>query len=297
MKSKIIFIFSIALIFYCCPLKAFAEEKQDFCYTIINEEASIIGFEGEPEYIVVPAEIEGVPVTEIRDNAFYECHTLKQIILPDSIKKIGHHCFYECSALEGIELPEYVSEIGMGCFSECSSLSYVIIPDSLEILPDSCFRNCNSLADIIIPQNITEIEKFCFSGCTSLSDVSLSGRITEIGDYAFFMCDSLKNLYIPESVQTFGTEAIGFTVNDTEHSIVRDFSVSGCKNSQTEKYAKEHSISFSGQAEAVQAFSLQNPDNAPIALPKIFVTAGVFFFIIACIIALRQHFKNPKRHR
>ena len=160
MKSKKIFIFFITLIFCCCPLKAFAEEKQDFCYTIINGEASIIGFEGEPEYIVIPAEIEGVPVTEIRDNAFYECRTLKQIILPDSLKKIGHHCFYECSALEGIELPEYVSEIGMGCFSECSSLSYVSIPDSLEILPDSCFRNCTSLTDIIIPQNISKNSAF-----------------------------------------------------------------------------------------------------------------------------------------
>lgn len=297
MKSKIIFIFFIALILCCCPLKTSAEEKQDFCHTIINEEASIIGFEGEPEYIIIPSEIDGVPVTEIRDNAFYECRTLKQIILPDSIKKIGHHCFYECSALEGIELPEYVSEIGMGCFSECSSLSYATIPDSLKILPDSCFRNCNSLTDIIIPQNITEIEKFCFSGCTSLSDVSLSGRITQIGDYAFFMCDSLKNLYIPESVKNFGTEAIGFTVSDTEHSIVQDFSVSGSKNSSAEKYAKENSISFSGQAEAIHAFSLQNPDNAPIALPKIFAAAGVFFFMIACIIALRQHFKSKKRNR
>jgi cell surface protein len=289
------FIISSILVFICRPSIAFADEKSDFCYTIINGEASIIGFEGEPVYIAIPDEIEGVPVTEIRDNAFYECRTLKQILLPETIKKIGHHCFYKCSALEGIELPECTSEIGMGCFSECSSLSYAVIPDSLEILPDSCFRNCTSLTEIIIPQNVTEIEKFCFSGCNSLSDVSLSGRTNEIGDYAFFMCNSLKKMYVPESVKIFGTEAIGFTVDESGHSTVNDFSLSGVKNSSAEKYANENSINFSCNAEAVPAFSLRNPDNAPIEIPKIFAAAGAFFFIIACTIAVRQHFRNNKQ--
>lgn len=297
MRSITITVLSSALFFICNAQTAFADEKSGFCYTIINGEASVIGFEGEPFYIDIPGEIEGAPVTEIRDNAFYECKTLKQVSLPETIKKIGHHCFYECTSLEGIKLPESVTEIGMGCFSECSSLSYALIPDSIEILADSCFRNCVSLTDIVIPQSVTEIEKFCFAGCDSLSNISLSGRTAEIGDYAFFMCDSLKNLYIPESVKIFGTEAVGFTLDESGHSIVRDFSLSGIKNSPAEKYADENSISFSYYADSAAAFSLRSPDNAPIELPKIFAAAGTFFFVIACIIAVGRNLKNKKKRR
>ena len=48
----------------------------------------------------------------IGDSAFYECISLKIVIIPSSIKKIGEAAFRECISLEKIDILSSVSEIG-----------------------------------------------------------------------------------------------------------------------------------------------------------------------------------------
>lgn len=290
-KKLIPFIISAFAIIFLFPANTCAEEA-NFTYTIINGEATIIGFTGEPETLSIPSEIENCPVTEIRDNAFFNCGSLKEIILPDSLKIMGHHCFYACTSLESIVLPRSLEEIGMGCFCGCIELSSVTISESLNILPDSCFRSCTSLREIIIPQNITEIEKYCFSGCTSLTSVSLSGRLNEIGCYAFFMCNSLEELYIPPSVQAMGTESVGF-IPDPNGAVppsADGFKIFGEKGSAAEAYAQSNDISFSESVETIQAMAFRNNNEVRKQITAKILTIGIIIFTVslAAVILLRK---------
>ena len=62
-------------------------------YIICNDKAVITGFEGEPEIICIPEFIDGKPVSEIRENAFYRCKSLEKVIIPKSVEKSGTSCF------------------------------------------------------------------------------------------------------------------------------------------------------------------------------------------------------------
>lgn len=289
--KKLLILPIILLIFRLIPcFGADCAGSGSYTYTVIGGEVTVTGFTGEPVILDIPPYIEGLPVTSVRDNAFYRCDSLRSINLPDTVKTMGHHCFYGCSSMERVKLPGQLETMGMGCFEGCSSLTAVTLPDTLGVLADSCFRLCTGLTDIMIPQSVTVIEKFCFCGCTSLSYVSLSGQLTTVGIGAFYKCDKLDMMYIPPSVKNIGTEAFGFTTG----GIRTGLSLIGAEDSSAEDYAGKNGISFSASPEAVQTFDPAKSKNAPVKLPPALAASGGLLFLLTALIALRQYIKERR---
>lgn len=77
--------------------------------------------------VVIPAEIDGVPVTIIGDSAFKNCTSLTEIKIPSGVTSIGNGAFIGCSKLESITIPESVTSIGYGAFVDCSYLDPITI--------------------------------------------------------------------------------------------------------------------------------------------------------------------------
>ena len=65
----------------------------------------------------------------IGNYAFNKCISLKQIIIPASVKIIGNYAFSGCLSLIEIlfENKPSISSIGNNAFSECSSLINIIL--------------------------------------------------------------------------------------------------------------------------------------------------------------------------
>lgn len=297
MKKSIIPVFMSIILFkisLCEPphTASAAENKPGYVYTIIDNEATVTGFEGDPVYIEIPETVEGCRVTEIRDNAFYECGTLRHITMPNTIEKIGHHAFYACFSLESITIPDSVKELGMGCFCGCESLTSAELSDNIARLPESCFRSCTNLKNIEIPQNTTEIGDFCFSGCTSLSSVSLSDSVTALGDCSFYMCSSLDSIYIPSSVTDLGAYSIGYTPTDSGASQIEGFTILGRKKSYAKTYADENAITFENADDAVHAFAIQRINGQKVSIPSTFLMIGGLFILLLTVFSLRK-----KTHR
>ena len=90
--------------------------------------------------IIIPAEIDGRPVTEIRDSAFYYNSYLKSVSVPNSIIKMGEYAFYNCNDLASVT------------FEENSQLTNIAT---------SSFQSC-TLSSIKIPKTVTKIEELAF---------------------------------------------------------------------------------------------------------------------------------------
>ena len=235
----------ILSVFAALSLSGTAASAEEGCkHSIIDGEAVIIGFSGEPEHLQIPDFIEGCPVTEIRDNAFYNCGSLISVELPDTLMKIGHHSFYACNSLESVALPEGLEQLGAGCFCGCTAMKYAEIPESLVELPDSCFRACSSLSEITLPDKLESIGQLCFAGCIELKSAELPESLGVIGEKAFYMCDRLRRIYLPPSVGLIGDKALGYTCDGNSISRTADMLIISRKDTAAENYAEDNGFCF-----------------------------------------------------
>lgn len=75
---------------------------------------------------------------ELGDRVFSLCYFLKELRLPEGIKKIPVSFAYSSIGLENVYIPESVEEIGSGAFESCNNLSKIY---SLSTTPPDCANN------------------------------------------------------------------------------------------------------------------------------------------------------------
>ena len=88
------------------------ETAEGLSYRLYEDHAEITGYIDGASQVVIPPELEGKPVTEIGNHAFYSCAQLSEVTLPDSLKCIGELSFWGCPSLMRITIPESVTFIG-----------------------------------------------------------------------------------------------------------------------------------------------------------------------------------------
>ena len=171
-------------------------------------------------------------LTEIREDAFYDCSSLTSITIPNIVKWIGESAFYGCESLTSISLPESVTSIGIEAFAGCTSLTSITIPDSVKSIRYGAFEG-TALYDnpanwengaLYINDCLIQLDKdyvgyytikrktrliadWAFDGCTSLTSVTIPNSVTEIGWRAFEGCTSLTSVTIPNSVTWIASQA------------------------------------------------------------------------------------------
>ncbi len=64
-------------------------------------------------------------LTRIGNWAFYNCHELQHLEIPEGVSEIGAAAFYGCTYLEDLTLPASVQSIGDNCFALCSKLNEI----------------------------------------------------------------------------------------------------------------------------------------------------------------------------
>ncbi|MCQ2470160.1 MAG: leucine-rich repeat domain-containing protein [Ruminococcus sp.] len=277
----------LTIFLICCvnsvSMSVYAENSAGFTYSIVDGSAVVTGYEGKPEFIEIPHDIEGCPVSEIGERAFSSCNSLRRIIFPENLRKIGDYSFYACDSLEIAALPDGMESLGEGCFCGCTQLSYMKIPSGLTELPDSCFRACTNLSEVAIPSNIGKIGSFCFSGCTRLSYVSLGENLTEAGERAFYMCGSLDAMYLPNTLEKIGKEAFGFVPSDFGAAVRGGFTISGSPESSADKYAEVSGIRFSASKGSSHITSGGKNSNKKVKIPELTLIFVICILIVAML--------------
>lgn len=200
-------------------------------------EVRINAYEGTATEVVIPAEINGLPVTRLQTGAFRDCRHVTSITLPDtiteipetaffgcsglitvnipsSINSIGERAFYNCSSLTNVNIPAAVTHIGARAFCGCKSLRTVILPEGLKSMGYGAFERAEGLTGVmVLPSTLTSLEYYTFDYCNSLRGVVIQSDLTL--DQYDFRCSSLDFVYIREGA------AVSLTRTDTFHSNLR----------------------------------------------------------------------------
>lgn len=166
---------------------------------ILPKNLKVIGYQAfsncqSLEELIIPESIE-----EIMPGAFEECINLFQITIPSSITNIEMNLFKNCSHLERITLSDGLKKIGESAFENCIRLTTINLPETLKTLDMYAFRNCRELPAIVIPKNIKVIPRGCFYSCVRLQQVILHDEIERLDDWAFRECIMLDKVNAPES--------------------------------------------------------------------------------------------------
>ena len=109
-------------------------------------------------------------VTQIEDEAFWECNALTSVTFPDTLISIGKYAF-GCTSVFTPRLPEHLRDIGFGAFS-ASKCIRVTIPESVEYIGPGAFTECyyyNEETTERTDLQVTVLSKDCEIGIRALS--------------------------------------------------------------------------------------------------------------------------------
>ena len=157
--------------------------------------------------LVVPAYIEGLPVSVIREGAFGEYfrnaslrsrgECLQKIELPPTVTEIRDYAFKRCLRLAYIEFSDNVQEIGEGAFYECKALRRLKIPDGITEIKDNTFYQCNALSELIIPDSVTSIGAHAFYATRELKNVIFPQNLITIEDFYSIPSGFMRSITAP----------------------------------------------------------------------------------------------------
>ena len=211
-----------------------------------DQTVTVTGFRGGSitRDLVIPNEIDGLPVTAISDSAFENC-LLRSVVFPDTLESIGNKAFLKCGLGE-ITFPKSLRSIGANAFANCS-LSKVEIPAGVTEVRSSSFMGCGNLKEINVdsenstfgsengvmfskdmstlvccpagksgeyrvPETVTSIGEgaFCYSG---VNPVIVSANVKEICMNAFIGSQNLESIYLPNGLSEIMRRAFRDCVN------------------------------------------------------------------------------------
>ena len=172
-------------------------------------------------------------VTKIGSYAFYDCTSLTSVTIGNGVTKIGDRAFYDCTSLTSVTISDSVTSIGSYAFSDCTSLKSVYTTDIAAwcnisfgnyasnplYYAGNLYLNNELVTDLIIPDSATKIGSYAFYGYDLLTSVTIPDSVTSIGDYAFYNCTSLTSITIPDSVTSIGEEAFRYCTSLTSVTI------------------------------------------------------------------------------
>ena len=139
----------------------------------------------------------------IKDGAFYQCRSLREIFPPVSVRAIEYEAIAGCSGLTTVIFNDGLEEIGIGAFSGCA-LVRIKIPSSIRAIEFEAFTGWSGLMTAILNDGLEEIEieGRAFRGC-ALVKINIPTSIREIDVAAFEDCSNLTTVRFCNEIEEF----------------------------------------------------------------------------------------------
>ena len=186
----------------------------DLAYTLIdNGKAYSVSGIGtcSSKDLIIPAYIDGIPVTEIGEKAFLDS-PIESIELPATLTVVQAYAF-EHSKLNCISLNSGVSEFKTSAFADLDELYRIVIPSNVTVIGTAAFNSCDNLKEVVLSDGLIKIDGFAFAYCWNLVDIIIPGTAERLESGAFQGCDSLKSIVLPSSLNYLGSGIFKFCSN------------------------------------------------------------------------------------
>lgn len=203
MKNKRLFLFTIALIFFCfASVFIFAACNKPHVHEYTSEQT-----------VKADCTTKGL-IT-------YACYCgesyTKEITAHHNTKENSGYCS-GCGLMEGTEDLEYLLKtdgtyevVSIGSSQESDIIIGLYNGIEVTSIGESAFYACKDIETVIILDCVTTIENMAFKRCSNLLDLSIGNGVTFIGDAAFADCGSLIEVTIGESVTSLGNQVFYYS--------------------------------------------------------------------------------------
>ena len=123
--------------------------------------------------------------TELKNNVFSSCDLLEELEISGSGEEIQNSFVYKDSVLTEVILPDTITKIGEDAFGLCMSLKEIDIPSSVTEIGPYAFYSCHGIRQLSIPEGVTRIESYSYNTMKALTEIEFLGDIEFIDRYAF----------------------------------------------------------------------------------------------------------------
>lgn len=215
-----------------------------FNWTTNADNTLSLSYVGNGQIVVVPARINGLPVTEAYFFSPYQPGGPGAILISEGVQSVN---LGFCTSLTNLLIPASVTNLfvpatypnygspnpawqainvdpGNSVYSsldgvlfdknQTTILAYppgrngvYVIPATATSIGSLAFDHCSGLTSVSIPQGVTNIGDAAFYDCESLENVSVAGTVIEIGAEAFMDCYSLRDVTISSGVRSIDSSA------------------------------------------------------------------------------------------
>lgn len=175
-------------------------------YKKYTDHIEIIGHTDKlPEKAEIPAKIEELPVTVIREGAFREAAVMKEIKLPETLLTIKDDAFTQCG-LTALVIPNQTKSVGAGAFAQCSKLETLTL--GAKAVHAYSFSECTALKSVTLTKSVRTLIR-PFNSCPALTALTVPDTV-EAAYAAASDCAALETL-------TVGTQQLGGEYNSVQY--------------------------------------------------------------------------------
>lgn len=203
---------------------------------------AITAYTGKAVDVVIPKEIDGVPVRTIAYSAFESCRDytdtgtitnrtewtrLRSVVIPETVTVIEDSVFGNCQQLELFVCYAPLETTGRNVFSNCRALQHVVFVNGVRTIDNYCFDAAGSLKTLYVGSHVDVIGTAAFnnskigmlvldaktvangavSNCAELTALHITGRVASVEPGAVTNAPMLSEICIE-------TDALGFIPND-----------------------------------------------------------------------------------
>ncbi|MBO6092806.1 MAG: leucine-rich repeat protein [Oscillospiraceae bacterium] len=206
---SILLILSMITVFPVAGLADYGDGLDDYLYSTGSNGVTLTKYFGEGETtLVLPTEVDGLPVTRIGEKCFEDHDEIESVVLPETLKVIGYRAFYGCSKLSDMNVPDSLEQTGGWAFAHTGFTSFEF-PEGFDTLGYGTFYGSSNLETVVLPEGVDSIGENTFRGCSKLRSVTIPSADLEINIKGFEENSKVTILGVPGSYAEKYAKAIG----------------------------------------------------------------------------------------
>ena len=210
-------------------------KNEQFAYDLLSGSGDLVinAYLGDSvEELIIPEEIEGIPVASIKNIRIRPDLTIKKLVIGSSVKeiadsvfrdmgieclkfsdnskieKIGSYCFMD-NKISELNLPKNKISIGLDAFSNNNFTRMIIYKDYSffykTVMGNFSLDDCQKqeengivksdvLEEVVFEEGCISIPPRAFANCINLKRISIPVSMVQYGALAFYGCTSLSDI-------------------------------------------------------------------------------------------------------